>query len=326
MKTQPRTARWQLERFLSALFLPDDLIELRFIESWVSQGKKKSRVARRAKWMRYGDIVSRHDDLTAFAKRSRANVYFGVCPRPREGDTDDQTIDTVRCVWCDIDDVTREEAYSRWEAASIPQPSIVVNSGSGIHGYWFLQRDLTTRRLRRQLGAMLPHFYRSFGGDHVQNLSRVMRPPGTVNYKDARNGKRPLPCTLCTCDPEMRYPLDTFSRWTKQAEQELRRTTSAIPSRLSNELLVGESPSRRAEALSLVRRLEKPSPDRSRRDFAIVCHLLRLGLAREEIWELVSDTSKFESDGRMYFDLTFTNAERSVLREGNSSRRLRAVT
>jgi hypothetical protein len=75
--------------------------------------------------------------------------------------------------------------------------------------------------------------------------------------------------------------------------------------------------------MSLVRRLERPSLDRSRRDFAIVCDLLRLGLAREEIWELVSDTSKFESGGRPYFDLTFTNAERSVRLGGTTSLRIR---
>ena len=70
--------------------------------------------------------------------------------------------------------------------------------------------------------------------------------------------------------------------------------------------------------MELVSRLDRPSPDRSRRDFAIVCDLLRLGLAREEIWELVSGTSKFESNGRSYFDVTFANAERSLLLDGTA--------
>ena len=70
------------------------------------------------------------------------------------------------------------------------------------------------------------------------------------------------------------------------------------------------------EAMELVSRLDRPSPDRSRRDFAIVCDLLRLGLAKEEIWNLVSCRSKFESNGRPYFDLTFSNAERSIVLDG----------
>ena len=52
-----------------------------------------------------------------------------------------------------------------------------------------------------------------------------------------------------------------------------------------------------------------------RRDFAIVCALLRLGLSKDEIWPLVSDTSKFESNGWPYFDRTVTNAERTILLE-----------
>jgi hypothetical protein len=37
-----------------------------------------------------------------------------------------------------------------------------------------------------------------------------------------------------------------------------------------------------------------------------------LGLAKEEIWDLVSGSSKFESNGRPYFDVTINNAERRI--------------
>ena len=156
---------------------------------------------------------SQHREITEFAERERANVYFGVCPRPKKGDSQDDQIHTVRCLWCDIDDVTAEEAYERWNRARVPSPSIVVSSGSGIHGYWLLDRDVRSREERSSITAMLPHFYRSFGGDHVQNLSRILRPPGTVNCKDARNGRPPQPCALLTCQPELRYPLEAFARW-----------------------------------------------------------------------------------------------------------------
>jgi hypothetical protein len=77
----------------------------------------------------------------------------------------------------------------------------------------------------------------------------------------------------------------------------------------------------RGEAMDLVRRLDRESPDRSRRDFAIVCDLVRLGLRKEQIWDLVSDRSKFESNGRSYFEVTFANAERSVLLDGTTPAR-----
>ena len=77
--------------------------------------------------------------------------------------------------------------------------------------------------------------------------------------------------------------------------------------------------SRHAEVAELIGRLEMPTRDRSRRDFAIVCDLLRLGLAKEDIWPLVSASSKFESAGRPYFDLTITNAERRILLDGTTA-------
>ena len=319
--TKPQTARQQLEQFLSALFLREELIELRFIESWLSQSKKRSRVVRSAEWLRPDEVIARHGDLAAFARRERANIYFGVCPRAKVGDADDQSIQTVRCVWCDIDRVTAEEVRRRWSEAGIPRPSIVISSGSGIHGYWLLQQDLTSHAERSRLGAMLSNFYRHLGGDHVQNLSRVLRPPGTLNYKDARSGRRPLPCTLCACDPELRYPLDAFAPWMAAVKSE---TPPQVAGPCPQPAVEPEAV--QAEAAALISRLDRPCRDRSRRDFAIVCDLLRLGLSKEQIWSLVSGVSKFESAGRPYFDVTVTNAERTVLVGQTDHRQLRPAT
>ena len=326
MANRPSRAQRQLEQFLEALFLPDELIELRFIESWTSRGKKNSRVVRPAQWLRRDEFLSKQAALNKFAKRKRANIYFGVCPREREGDADDQTIETVRCLWCDIDHVTADEAYTRWKVAGTPGPSIVVSSGSGIHAYWLLEDDLTSSEDRLKLTAVLPSFYRSFGGDHVQNLSRVMRPPGTVNYKDARSGRRPVLCALCACQPQLRYPLGAFSQWMAQeggvAREEMLRISSQTPIELTVAEILAEHP----EAVELTRRLGKPSHDRSRRDFAIVCDLLRLGLSKEEIWVLVSSTSKFESSGWPYFECTVKNAQRRLFRAGIAFGKPRAPT
>ena len=120
MRNVRQTTRRQVEQFLSALFLPEELIELRFIESWQSAGRKLSRVVQPAEWVRRGDLVAMHRDLTASAQRTRANIYFGVCPRTNVGDADDHSIETVRCVWCDIDDVALDQAYQRWNAAGVP--------------------------------------------------------------------------------------------------------------------------------------------------------------------------------------------------------------
>ncbi|MHB8903389.1 MAG: DNA-primase RepB domain-containing protein, partial [Thermoguttaceae bacterium] len=194
MIQEKRRARRQFARFFTALFRPEELVELRFIESWTSRGKRRSRVAAPPRWVPAGQLPAEYDELIQFAEVQRANIYYGVCPRPHVGDAVDQTIETVRCLWCDIDDVTVGKAHARWKAAGIPRPSIVVCSGNGVHAYWLLDQDLTTAAEREHLAGILPPFYSAFGGDHVQNFSRVMRPPGTLNYKEARNGKSPILC------------------------------------------------------------------------------------------------------------------------------------
>ena len=62
----------------------------------------------------------------------------------------------------------------------------------------------------------------------------------------------------------------------------------------------------------LVRRLDVHVTDRSARDFAIMCALLRRGLLESEIYGLVIDRSKFGTNGDDYFRHTFDNAKRAV--------------
>jgi len=313
MNHEKQKGRKQFEQFFAVLFRPNELVELRFIESWTSNGKRRRRVAGPAKWLPAHKVNSEYDGLVEFAESERANVYFGVCPRQREADSHDETIKTVRCVWCDVDDVTVEETQRRWKAVEIPRPSIVVSSGNGIHAYWLLNQDLASAEERNRLATMLPAFYRAFGGDHVQNLSRVMRPAGTFNYKGARNGRPPLPCSLVFCDPERRYSLAAFATWMQFTESSIRHGNAVSPVEAKKGLSSDTVLACRAGAAALASRLDMPSQDRSRRDFAVVCDLLRLGLRPEEIWSLVADKSKFESNGRPYFDLTITNAERMTL-------------
>jgi len=325
MSQEKPKARKQFRRFFEVLFRPEELVELRFIESWTSESKRRSRVAAPSKWLPAGELLAEYEELVQFAEAERANIYVGVCPRPNEGDAVDESIKTVRCLWCDVDDVTVKEAHGRWKAAGIPEPSIVVRTGNGVHAYWLLDRDLTTAAERELLVGILPGFYAAFGGDHVQNLSRVMRPPGTLNYKEVRNGKSPVLCNLVLYKPERKYPIAAFEKWAEHVglPRGHREGTSLGDARTQPSARVNLVPY--IDAVTIASRLRLPSQDRSRRDFAVVCDLLRLGLSAEAIWALVADKSKFEASGRPYFDLTIANAEKTVLVNGSSNRASQAA-
>lgn len=62
----------------------------------------------------------------------------------------------------------------------------------------------------------------------------------------------------------------------------------------------------------LVSRLHRTKTDRSKRDYAVVCELIRLGFRETDIWSLVSNKSKFATDGWRYFVLTYRNASQDV--------------
>lgn len=93
-----------------------------------------------------------------------------------------------RVAWVDID----ESGHLEYLRAFVPAPRLVVRSGSGgAHAYWLLDShhdpaELWTinRKLAGALGADL----------QSAETSRLMRLPGTVNYKVGR------PCTIAFCD------------------------------------------------------------------------------------------------------------------------------
>ena len=76
--------------------------------------------------------------------------------------------------------------------------------------------------------------------------------------------------------------------------------------RSANDVLREHPQSRRIRCL--VSRLDRATTDRSKRDYAIVCELIRLGLRELDIWSLVHRKSKFATDGWRYFVVTYRNA------------------
>jgi hypothetical protein len=129
--------------FLSALFGESDTILFRPIETWNDGGKKRSRVDYKNTCYRKAApslIKLTVLQLLRVADQERLNLFFGVCPRAGNKGRFDLAwqIRTVRALWTDIDHITVEEARTRVEEAALPAPSIIVNSGNGVHLYWLL--------------------------------------------------------------------------------------------------------------------------------------------------------------------------------------------
>jgi hypothetical protein len=67
------------------------------------------------------------------------------------------------------------------------------------------------------------------------------------------------------------------------------------------------------EARQLLQALDRNTGDRSRRDFAIICSLLRCGIHDDQVlWNLVREKSKFKDRGWDYFSPTLENAKKAL--------------
>ena len=145
------------------------------------------------------------------------------------------------------------------------------------------------------------------GGDHTTDLSRILRVPGTLNRKDERNGRAPVPCTLVKCDPNRRYSIDDFATYAEASPDRTRRETIAkvklpTPRKLSptrrdrfNELLLASAT---AEVGA-----------RSETDFALCCWAIEHGMTRGSLWAEAQNVGKFQEAGERYFDRTWEKAE-----------------
>jgi P4 family phage/plasmid primase-like protien len=123
----------------------------------------------------------------------RANAYFGVHPshkpkgsRDRAGSAD---IAAVNCLFADLDakgfDGGKQSAWEHLETLE-PAPSVVVDSGGGYHAYWLLAEPfmLATDADRERARQVQARWVAFVGGDHgAKDLARVLRVPGTTNYK-----------------------------------------------------------------------------------------------------------------------------------------------
>ena len=127
------------------------------------------------------------------------DVYCGVCPRVepagagRKGGRD--AVHLVGAAWVDMDGKVPGSCQ-----AVLDNCDIVVGSGNGWHGYKLLMtpRNVAHERDKKAVEATIRGFAESLltGTDNVSNCDRILRVPGTLNWKDIN---QPKPVELLRC-------------------------------------------------------------------------------------------------------------------------------
>lgn len=175
------------------------------------------------------DEVTRRHPVSTIGEADRialstngTNLYVGIATR-RTGGTGDReggktNLEAIRAVWVDIDfGSPGDEAIVRASLDAFPHPpSMVVQSGGGLHLYWLLDEPfgLTTKAAVERFENVLKGLADVLGGDFAAtDASRILRIPGTTNYPNARKrakGRKPAKCKLDLFEPDRVYPFDAF--------------------------------------------------------------------------------------------------------------------
>lgn len=129
----------------------------------------------------------------AWENRDTHDVYFGVAPR-KEGRGAQRDVTRIACLWLDIDAKCFADGKRGCAAAldACPlSPSVVVNTGNGFHAYWLLRSAQPAseigedaKRGMRGLRAWFDSRAAVQKLDPVDDLSRILRVPSTLNHKN----------------------------------------------------------------------------------------------------------------------------------------------
>lgn len=126
------------------------------------------------------------------------NLYASVNePRPDapHGKLQKNHIGAIRALFADVDpprdkstDEGRAEVARKAAALahSACPPSAVIDSGNGYQFLWMLNAKLDPSSSTEWAEAQGRAIRHAVGGDAVQNIDRIMRLPGTINYPDAK--------------------------------------------------------------------------------------------------------------------------------------------
>ena len=194
------------------------------------------------------------------------NYYFGVCPRLRESGKE-ADIETIVSLWVDMD-MEIEAAMKALDNFS-HKPSIVVDSGNGIHAYWLLREP---EQVKANTKSILEGLAKALGADHCFDLPRILRVPGTKNLKIP---SEPKDVQVIVFDPEIRYNLSDF-----EAYEVVIQEKSEVQVNFSNtQQDVNVEELKVSKAIKKLIQEGKQAgdryPSRSEADFAVVCTLVK---------------------------------------------------
>src|SRR5262245_19441691 len=114
-----------LDCYVRCLFEPEDIVE------------QRSLPAASQEWYPAADLPVRAARLSQ-ANYGGQNIYAGVNPRRRQGGGTGQDVLLARSLFADWDGLSIEQVQQVIGRARLPDPTVLIFSGHGVHAYWRL--------------------------------------------------------------------------------------------------------------------------------------------------------------------------------------------
>jgi hypothetical protein len=174
------------------------------------------------------------DAIAAFAKarRDQESIYFGAAARRSPDSGALENCSALPALFVDIDFKTTDERAARERLAVFPVvPSIVVNSGGGLHVYWLLREPIPLQQDSRGARNLLRRLARALDADiQAAEPARVLRLPNTFNHKygDKRRVR------IERFQPERRYNPSDFDEWLPAEPAPAEASRFTVPATISN--------------------------------------------------------------------------------------------
>lgn len=177
--------------FLEALLrpaTPDSYLEIRPLPD--ERNRHRS-------WHRVRDLRNTgFEAVLPFHLDGKSNIYYGVCPRVRQGGTG-ADVSQATAIW--FDEISRPPP-------DLPGFSWMVETSPGkVQGGYFLKES--SRNLDR-VERLCQRLRAAVGGDPVWNRDRILRLPGFMNVKH----KGAPRSWLVEFEPNLRYGLEDLER------------------------------------------------------------------------------------------------------------------
>ena len=191
--------------FLGAMFehLPEaqTYIEVRSIEDRQG-GEVKVR-----RWLATAsELIEQLPSRMRASAAQRAGIFYGVLPRVARKAGRASDTRAGMAAWADFDfhDFVGGEAEVRARLAAFPlPPTAIIRSGHGLHAYWLMHEPEEPG----VLSELSERIARKLDGDNVFDAARIMRIPGTINWKDPEH---PVDVVIEELDVDRRYSPGDF--------------------------------------------------------------------------------------------------------------------